>query len=587
MSIKSIRREKFPAVLAGLALLFSSFWAMQNVFAVGEITITAAPAGSVVLDGNGGAVLQVFSPDLGLATSTATTLSASSTASVSANYAVRVQSATTTGDVRWRITVDHSTDALTNGDVSITEKGYFDATGGTVADSAYSSSEVSGNLVLDGNAGWEVFAGDDFTNVDQITFSADAPLGTYTVTRVLIDNSSSTPNAEIGESFSFTVNLTAAVTPDINPPVFATTTDIFVSATSSGGVIVNFDNPTTTDDTDTDVEVICTPSSGVSFAVGSTTVTCTAEDDAGNTASTTFSVIVTHDPSPDSGVITITHPIFSSGLFCATATPVTLSGTADLGTTVTVTGGLASSTVSTNGSGNWTTTVGLASNATSTVIVTVKDSGGSVVATSSLNFAFDTTDPTITLNGDNNMTVAQGGIFTDPGVTVNDSLDANASFTTSGSVNMAVPGTYVLTYTAMDCAGNTAVVTRTVTVAPVNNGGGSRRREIPPGLLVASGVANPNSAVAEVLAGFVEGPASGQVLGSFTMRFTRGLRIGFRGDDVAELQRRLREMGLFRANITGYFGNVTAAAVRAFQRGLDLRQTGELDANTMMVLNES
>jgi len=45
----------------------------------------------------------------------------------------------------------------------------------------------------------------------------------------------------------------------------------------------------------------------------------------------------------------------------------------------------------------------------------------------------------------------------------------------SGSVNMSVPGIYVLYYTYTDGAGNTGnIVTRTVTVvaAPVSGGGG-------------------------------------------------------------------------------------------------------------------
>jgi len=76
----------------------------------------------------------------------------------------------------------------------------------------------------------------------------------------------------------------------------------------------------------------------------------------------------------------------------------------------------------------------------------------------------DTTPPVITLNGANPMTVAQNGTFTDPGTTATDNVDGTDSVTTSGSVNTATLGTYTLTYTSTDKAGNTASVTRTVYV---------------------------------------------------------------------------------------------------------------------------
>jgi hypothetical protein len=64
--------------------------------------------------------------------------------------------------------------------------------------------------------------------------------------------------------------------------------------------------------------------------------------------------------------------------------------------------------------------------------------------------------------------------YTDPGYTATDNCGTPA-VTTSGSVNPNVPGTYPVTYTATDAAGNISKVTRTVTVldrtAPVPNVG--------------------------------------------------------------------------------------------------------------------
>ncbi|MDJ1138332.1 L,D-transpeptidase family protein [Streptomyces iconiensis] len=51
---------------------------------------------------------------------------------------------------------------------------------------------------------------------------------------------------------------------------------------------------------------------------------------------------------------------------------------------------------------------------------------------------------------------------------------------------------------------------------------------------------------------------------------------GARGERVRELQARLRQIGLFGQNPTGYYGTVTAASVSAFQRQQGLPRTGKV-----------
>lgn len=75
----------------------------------------------------------------------------------------------------------------------------------------------------------------------------------------------------------------------------------------------------------------------------------------------------------------------------------------------------------------------------------------------------DITDPVVTLNG-SDMTVSLQGTFTDPGATADDNKDGNITPTTTGSVNTNLKGVYEITYTATDAAGNSASVTRKVTV---------------------------------------------------------------------------------------------------------------------------
>ncbi|MGE3841677.1 MAG: lamin tail domain-containing protein [Vicinamibacterales bacterium] len=80
--------------------------------------------------------------------------------------------------------------------------------------------------------------------------------------------------------------------PDITPPVIEDLSDITVTATTFNGAIVNYVAPMATDAIDGSVPVVCTPPSGAQFALGSTTVTCTASDAAGNDASSSFTVTV-------------------------------------------------------------------------------------------------------------------------------------------------------------------------------------------------------------------------------------------------------------------------------------------------------
>lgn len=77
--------------------------------------------------------------------------------------------------------------------------------------------------------------------------------------------------------------------------------------------------------------------------------------------------------------------------------------------------------------------------------------------------AADTTNPVINLNGAAAVNHEQGTAYTDTLVTAVDNIDGPIAVTTSGAVGTA-PGTYTLTYTARDAAGNPATARRTVTV---------------------------------------------------------------------------------------------------------------------------
>lgn len=78
----------------------------------------------------------------------------------------------------------------------------------------------------------------------------------------------------------------------------------------------------------------------------------------------------------------------------------------------------------------------------------------------------DTQAPTLTLNGEEKITVTRGNDYTDEGCTATDGYDGDltANITVSGEVDTSKAGDYTLTYEVKDSSGNTATAQRTVTV---------------------------------------------------------------------------------------------------------------------------
>jgi hypothetical protein len=95
-------------------------------------------------------------------------------------------------------------------------------------------------------------------------------------------------NTSAEKTFDVTVKDTTA-------PALSTHLDENATATSSSGAVVNYTKPGATDAVDPNLTVTCSPAPGATFPVGSTTVSCTAKDAAGNTsAARTFKVNVSY-----------------------------------------------------------------------------------------------------------------------------------------------------------------------------------------------------------------------------------------------------------------------------------------------------
>jgi Domain of unknown function (DUF5011)/Putative Ig domain len=98
------------------------------------------------------------------------------------------------------------------------------------------------------------------------------------------------------------------------------------------------------------------------------------------------------------------------------------------------------------------------------VVYTVTVKGAACVTAPPPPSTPDTTQPVITVLGTNPLSLTVGTAYTEAGATCVDNKDPSCTVVTAGTVNTATVGTYTITYTATDAAGNVSSVTRTVNV---------------------------------------------------------------------------------------------------------------------------
>lgn len=259
-------------------------------------------------------------------------------------------------------------------------------------------------------------------------------------------------------------------------------------------------------------------------------------DDFGNIGSSTVTI----------DNIDRTPPIITIEPFATSSTnqPVVITATANEGTFASST-----HTFTENGSFDFVATDEAGNISTSTVVVA----------------HIDTTAPRITLQGDAAMQLRVNSSYVDAGAQAVDAVDGALPIVSTGSVNTHVLGTYVLTYTATDSAGNEASTTRTVEVIRGSSGGGGR-----------GGSSSVVLATAPV----------GQVLGATTYNFTRFLGRGDTGADVTALQEILVTAGFLKSAPTGYFGSLTQKALLAYQVSRGLPGVGVLGPLTRSVIHK-
>ncbi|MDC0264697.1 DUF5011 domain-containing protein, partial [Verrucomicrobia bacterium] len=86
----------------------------------------------------------------------------------------------------------------------------------------------------------------------------------------------------------------------------------------------------------------------------------------------------------------------------------------------------------------------------------VDSQGNSAIPVTRTIVVKDQTPPVISLNGEPYIVLEVGQNFQDPGVSTQDNVDNNITTSVNGFVDTSKAGTYILTYTSMDQAGNSA-----------------------------------------------------------------------------------------------------------------------------------
>jgi len=266
------------------------------------------------------------------------------------------------------------------------------------------------------------------------------PIGDTTV------NCSATDTAGNVAEGSFTITVQ-----DATPPTLIVPLDITQEAVSSSGATVTF-TASASDTVSGPLTPTCTPMSDSTFPLGTTTVTCTATDAAGNTATSSFNIIVQDTTKP---IITLNGDQYL---------------TIEMGSTYTEAGATWTDIVDGSGAAN------IGGDTINTAVVGVyhvtynktdihSNIALEVVRTVTVQ---DTTAPVITRLGDATVNLTVGNPYTDAGATAFDDVDGDITdniAVTGLPIDTSAPGTFTIYYNVSDAALNPAIeVTRTVNV---------------------------------------------------------------------------------------------------------------------------
>ena len=102
--------------------------------------------------------------------------------------------------------------------------------------------------------------------------------------------------------WTYSLGMTSVCSADNTDPIVSVPSSMTVEATSSSGAVVTFSATATDETAPANPSVTCIPSSGSTFAIGTTTVNCSATDTAGNTGTNSFDITVQDTTAPDTSI---------------------------------------------------------------------------------------------------------------------------------------------------------------------------------------------------------------------------------------------------------------------------------------------
>ncbi|MRS04606.1 HYR domain-containing protein, partial [bacterium] len=221
---------------------------------------------------------------------------------------------------------------------------------------------------------------------------------------------------------------------DSTAPEIADHDDVTVEATGPGGALVTYTPPTTADLVDGPGTATCVPDSGSQFALGKTTVSCSAIDKAGNVSTpTAFDIYVVDTTNP---LITYVDRTPANGNGWNNSTVTLNWGCTDI---VGVKQSAISIPVPTEGENQSVTAI-------------CKDTSGNTASDTQSGINIDLTAPTLVPIVSPNPVVLNGSAVATSGAT--DSLSGIAT-KSCGAVDTSSVGLKSLACTATDKAGNT------------------------------------------------------------------------------------------------------------------------------------
>jgi large repetitive protein len=282
------------------------------------------------------------------------------------------------------------------------------------------------------------------TDIKPIVVTAHSA-GSAQITLVTVSNTTR------GDFDLRTATFNVAVTAPANtPPTLSLPSDITAEATGPGGAVVGF-SATATDTQDGPITPACSPDSGGTFPLGTTTVNCSVTDLGGLTTTGSFTVTVVDTTAP---IVTVPADIIEEATGPSGAIVSFNASASDI-----VDGPITANCIPASG--------GTFSLGTTTVTCTATDASGNTGSDSFDVTVRDTTGPTVTVPADIvvNPTSTAGAIVTFTS-SANDLVDGalTPSCTPPSGSLFATGTTTTVECTATDSAGNTGEKSFTVTV---------------------------------------------------------------------------------------------------------------------------